>query len=103
MNACIRPVENEEILRRRLLGECFFQTEAVKGGACLRQNHQGAELELEGRLLARVEGRCQLVTDRGGALQSLIGIEPEIVTVKVHLPDGTVLHIRCGPDQKIEF
>lgn len=83
--------------------ECLYQFETSRGTATLKQNERGATLKLGERFLAHVEGRCQIITDRNGDFQALIGVDAETVIVKVQWASGRQFEVQCAPDQRIEW
>ena len=83
--------------------DCVYQADFSCGKMRLAQNRNGALLERDGDLIARVEGRCQIVTGEDGALQTLVGTVPELNVIEVHWPNGTSRRFDCSPDEKIRL
>ena len=83
--------------------ESRYRADFSRGTARLEQNRDGARLELDGHLIARVEGRCQIVTGEDGALQTLVGTAPATTTIRVHWPGGATRSFECAPDERIRL
>lgn len=83
--------------------DCVYRADFSGGQMRLSQSREGAILERDGILIARVEGRCQIVTGEDGTLKTVVGTAPQTSQIRVHFPDGKTRDFALAPDEKIGF
>ncbi|HTQ35491.1 MAG TPA: hypothetical protein VMH77_00530 [Steroidobacteraceae bacterium] len=72
--------------------------------AQLAYEARGAELRLDGRLLARVAGgAARVVTGASGQLLELVGMDEHPQQVRVQLPDGSTRMFALDPDARLRL
>lgn len=82
-----------------------FETPTDRGGvARMRYDAQGAELSLDGRPVARVEGgAARLVTDKAGRPVRLVGVAEQAQAVSLHLPGRAARQVQLSPNQRLRL
>jgi hypothetical protein len=79
-----------------------FRTHVDRGGAVaeLRYLPHSAELSLNGKPIAQLEGGARLITGLDGAPHAIVGLLTTVTTVKVRLHGQESRHITLDPNQR---
>lgn len=76
----------------------------TKHRALLSYDAQGADLRLDGRRIARVEGgAARLVTGESGQLLNLVGIDERVQQLRLLLPGRSPRQLTLQPDSRLDL